>query len=120
MAILNPDIDIPNAPLALTREHHVAMGSTEGSRNPEEYRKTAAELLDDGKLRARMEEELRLVRIEHSKLNKERKSHVEMFLLLRDRFLMPNLRYLIEIGRLQGEFDIEAIETELKIPEGIE
>jgi hypothetical protein len=120
MAVLNPDIEVPKAPLAQTREHHEAMGSSDGSRKPEEYQKTPAEMLTDDELRARMEKELQLAREEHAKLGKERKGHVDMFRMIRDKFLMANLRYLDEINRLPDGFNIEAIEMELKVPEGIE
>ena len=120
MAILNPDIEVPEAPIAQTREHHDAMGSSDGSRNPDEYRKTPAEMMDDNEIRARMEKELLLAREVHAELGKERKGHVDMFRMIRDKFLMANLRYLDEIDRLPDGFDIEAIEKELKVPEGIE
>lgn len=120
MAILNPDIEVPKAPLAQTREHHVALGSSDGSRKPEDYRKTSAELMNDEELHVYMEKELKLVREEHAKLGTEREGHVKMFRMIRDKFLMVNLRYLAEIGRLPDGFDIEAIEEELKVPEGIE
>ena len=120
MALLNPDIEVPKAPLAQTREHHEAMGSSDGSRKPEEYQKTPAEMMDNDELRVYMENELQTAREEHAKLGKERTGHTGMFCMIRDKFLMVNLRYLEEIGRLPDGFDIEAIEEELKVPEGIE
>ncbi|HMO77886.1 MAG TPA: hypothetical protein PKA42_00080 [Candidatus Paceibacterota bacterium] len=119
-ALLNPEIEVPKAPLAKTREHHVALGSSDGSRKPGEYRKTPAEMMDDAELRTYMEGELELVRAEHAKLGKEREGHVKMYRMIRDRFLMANLRYLAEIGRLPDGFDIDALEKELEVPDGIE
>ncbi|MBL7045519.1 MAG: hypothetical protein ISR99_00605 [Parcubacteria group bacterium] len=117
---MDQSIKIPKAPLARTREHHVAIGSSGGSKNTDEYQKTAAELMNDDELRAYMEKELQTVREEQAKLGKERKGHADMFRMIRDKFLMANLRYLAEVGRLPDGFNIEAIEEELKVPEGIE
>jgi len=120
MALLNPDIEVPKAPLAQTREHHEAIGSSAGSREPEDYRKTPAEMMNDEELRAYVDKELQTIREEHAKLESKCAGHTDMFRMIRDKFLMVNLRYLKEIGRLPDGFDIDAIETELKIPEGIE
>lgn len=116
---MKTDKTVPKAPLARTREDHEAIGSSDGSKNPEEYRKTAAELMDDEELRAYMEKELQVVRAEHAMLGRDFVGHTKMYLKIRDEYFIANLRYLAEIGRLPDGFDIESIEEELKVPEGI-
>jgi hypothetical protein len=97
------------------------MGSSDGSRDPEEYQKTPAEMMNDEELRAYMDKELRLVRKVHAELGKQKSpSHTQMFLTIRDKYFMPNLYYLAEIGRLPSDFDISALEAELAVPDGVE
>ena len=116
MDIFKPRIKIPKAPLARTREHHEAIWSTDGSMKPEEYQKTPAEMMSDEELRAYIETELQHMRKTYAELEWENENQVRIYRRILDNVVMPNLRYLAEIGRLPNEFNIEAIEAELRIP----
>lgn len=117
--MINPNLPIPVAPLARSRKHHVAMGSSAGSKDPQHYDTPEAELMSDEELHARVTHELDLVRQVHARLISDSRDDrlIQTFIMMRDHFLMPNLYYLRDIDRLPEGFDIEAIKEELQTPE---
>lgn len=115
---------VPKPPLAESNYHHEAMGSSHRSLPdmPENLHRPHHEFMSDNELRAYVEKEIATVREEHSKLGspeaeKGGMSHGKMFLMIRDKFLMPNLHYLAVIGRLPDGIDIAALEAELVMPD---
>jgi len=81
------------------------------------------EFLSDDELREQVKEEVATVQKKHAALGQHgdrNKLHLHLYRTFRDRIMLSNLRYLAAIGRLPDSFDIDAIEAETGIPDGIE
>ena len=110
---------IPRPKLAQSNFHHEAMGSTHrhAPDTPRNWHKPAHEFLSDAELRLQIDGEIRDTREMYQSFNSKsdamEKARLKRgFLVIRDKFLFPNLYYLQAIGRLQGDISITKLEEE--------
>lgn len=111
---------IPKPKLAQSNFHHESMGSSHRHKpDTEENRhRPAHEFLTDWELRWRIAEEIADVRgaladFRNAEDPEKKKKAEKTFLLVRDKFLFPNLHYLVAIGRLPDDISVSGLKEEL-------
>lgn len=111
---------IPKPKLAQSNFHHKALGSSHRHTpdTPENLHKPAHEFLSDDELRAQVEEEIAQVRetlkdFREAKEPDEKRRAENLLLAIRDKFLFPNLHYLVAIGRLPEGISVSNLKEEL-------
>ncbi len=106
---------VPRSNLAKSAADHQKIGSSHGqSRPPADQNKPEHEFMSDEELRAYIEGEIETVRETRKKLGQPGGLPNDMYLMIRDDYLMANLKFLKEIQRLPEGIDIEALETEFQ------
>ena len=112
---------MPAALLARTNHHFALLGRSERNEpdTPANRHVPKHQFMSDGELRRYVQDDLEdtqqlLQRLRESDPEKKNK-HRKLFLFVRDTYLVPNLRYLKEIGRLPKGMDADKIEKDLQI-----
>lgn len=106
-------IFVPRAPLATSNYHHKMIGSSQRySSDPSELHRPWHEFMDDEQLKVKIEADITILR-DFGKPQTERDQH--FYLTLRDRYILPDLHYLVAIGRLPADIDVSALEAEFAL-----
>jgi hypothetical protein len=106
---------VPNSALAMSTFHHRMIGSSQRhSDDPKELHRPHHEFMDDDQLKAKVERDIGLMRTVKKPSDGGKREQYEQ---IRDEFILPDLRYLVGIGRLPEGIDVAALTAEFAIPD---
>jgi hypothetical protein len=105
------------AGLAMSAEDHLSIGSTPMKELRDNPGKKWHELMDDQRLRNFIADQVMVVTAQHRKARKGDPREVQLFRLILDSYLAPNLAYLKEIGRLPDELQELDPATDFPLPD---
>lgn len=110
---------VPFPKLAQSNFHHGELGSShrEQPDTPENHHKPKHEFMSDEKLNEYVRDEISSLREEYAELEEaqiedDRQRQKKIIRVLREKFVMPNLRYLEAIGRLPEDIRVTEVEKE--------
>lgn len=92
------------ANLEMTANDHLAIGSTPSRILKENPGKTLAETMDDQEIQRFILDEINTVSEMHEEAKDGKEVAINVFKVVLDEFLIPNIQYLRSIGRLPKEF----------------